>query len=173
MLNENFNNESDIDLIVDFENLLVEDYVNNYFKFSLENILKRPIDSLEEKAIKNPYFRQTVNQQKHLIYGYEVKGWLYIRYSLCNWWNWKLFADRPKRFGDYQKDIFGQKELLREILKLQIREKVVDVRNRIIHGYDSVSDDIIWGIIIKFLPTLKTETGIFLKKWTLHTTNKA
>ena len=71
VLTEKFNKKSDIDFIVDFKNLSVEDYVDNYFnlKFSLENILKRPIDLLEEKAIKNPYFKQSVNQQKQLVYG--------------------------------------------------------------------------------------------------------
>ena len=70
ILTDRFNKKSDIDFIVDFENVSVEDYVDNYFdfKFSLENILKRPVDLLEEKAIKNPYFRQNVNQQKQLVY---------------------------------------------------------------------------------------------------------
>jgi uncharacterized protein with HEPN domain len=35
--------------------------------------------------------------------------------------------------------------------------KFVDIRNRIIHGYDSVSDDIIWGVVIKHLPILRKE----------------
>lgn len=35
--------------------------------------------------------------------------------------------------------------------------KLVDVRNRIIHGYDSVSDEVIWGILIKHLPILREE----------------
>jgi uncharacterized protein len=71
VLTENFNSESDIDLIVDFANMDVEDYADNYFdlKFSLQDILKRPIDLLEEKAIKNPYFKQSVNSQKLLVYG--------------------------------------------------------------------------------------------------------
>jgi predicted nucleotidyltransferase len=71
VLTDKFNNESDIDLIVDFVNIEVEDYADNYFdfKFSLQDILKRPVDLLEEKAIKNPYFRQSVNQQKQLVYG--------------------------------------------------------------------------------------------------------
>jgi len=49
----------------------VEDYADNYFdlKFSLQEIFKRPIDLLEEKAIKNPYFRLSVNQQRQLVYG--------------------------------------------------------------------------------------------------------
>ena len=71
VLTDSFNKESDIDLIVDFSNFEVEDYADNYFdfKFSLEDILKRPIDLLEEKAIKNPYFRQSVYQQRQLVYG--------------------------------------------------------------------------------------------------------
>lgn len=35
--------------------------------------------------------------------------------------------------------------------------KIVDTRNRIIHGYDSVSPETIWGISIKHLPKLKDE----------------
>lgn len=71
VLKENFNKGSDIDFIVDFANVEVEDYADNYFdfKFALQNILKRPIDLLEERAIKNPYFRESVNTQRQLIYG--------------------------------------------------------------------------------------------------------
>ncbi len=71
VLTGKFNGQSDIDLIVDFYPLDVLDYADNYFdlKFSLEDILKRPIDLLEDKAIKNPYFRQTITQQRQLVYG--------------------------------------------------------------------------------------------------------
>ena len=71
VLTDKFNSKSDVDLIVDFEPIEVLEYGDNYynFKFSLENILKRNVDLLEEKAIKNPYFRKTLNQNKKLIYG--------------------------------------------------------------------------------------------------------
>lgn len=71
VLSDNFNAESDIDLIVDFASMDVEDYADNYFdfKFSLQELFKRPIDLLEEKAIKNPYFRESVNQKRQLVYG--------------------------------------------------------------------------------------------------------
>lgn len=42
--------------------------------------------------------------------------------------------------------------------------KIVDVRNRIIHGYDSVSDDVIWGIVVKNLPVLKEEVENLLNE---------
>ncbi len=71
VLTDKFNNDSDVDLIVDFQQLDVLDYGDNYYelKFSLENIFKRNVDLLEEKAIKNPFFRKNLNQNKKLIYG--------------------------------------------------------------------------------------------------------
>ena len=71
VLTDAFDKESDIDLIVDFSNMEVEDYADNYFdfKFFLKDILKRQVDLLEEKTIKNPYFRKSVNQQRQLVYG--------------------------------------------------------------------------------------------------------
>ena len=71
VLKDNFTSDSDIDLIVEFENIDVNDYADNYFdfKFALQDILNRPVDLLEEKAIKNPYFRKSVNHQRQLLYG--------------------------------------------------------------------------------------------------------
>lgn len=70
VLTENFTDESDIDLVVDFLDMKVKDYADNYFdfKFSLHDIFKRQVDLLEEKAIKNPYFLNNINQQRQLVY---------------------------------------------------------------------------------------------------------
>lgn len=70
-LTEKYKKSSDIDFLVDFSDVNISDYADNYFdlKKSLENLLKRQIDLLEEKAIKNPYFRQTIDSSKRLIYG--------------------------------------------------------------------------------------------------------
>lgn len=69
-LTEKYSENSDIDFIVDFELVEISHYADNYYdlKFSLENILHRPIDLLEEKALKNPYFLQVVNNQRKLVY---------------------------------------------------------------------------------------------------------
>ncbi len=71
-LTEKFNEKSDIDLIVDFDSVDLNNYADNYFdlKFSLQNLLHRTIDLLEEQAIKNPYFKRAVNEQRQLVYGY-------------------------------------------------------------------------------------------------------
>jgi len=42
--------------------------------------------------------------------------------------------------------------------------KIVEVRNRIIHGYDSVSDELIWGIVVRHIPILKFEIEILLNR---------
>jgi predicted nucleotidyltransferase len=72
VLSDKFTVDSDIDLLVIFEPIDVSLYADNYFdfKFSLQKMLNRPIDLLEEKAIKNPYFRQSINQKRRLIYGH-------------------------------------------------------------------------------------------------------
>lgn len=72
VLTNNFNNESDIDLIVDFEPIELEQYADNYYdlKFSLERILNKPVDLLEEQAIKNPFFKEAVFKTRELIYGF-------------------------------------------------------------------------------------------------------
>ena len=71
-LTNDFNKESDIDLLVDFDPIPVADYADNYFdlKFSLQDIFKRSVDLLEEKAIKNPYFKQAINEKRRLVYGH-------------------------------------------------------------------------------------------------------
>ena len=72
VLTPQFSKHSDIDLIVDFDEIDVNNYADNYFdfKFSLQEIFNRPVDLLEAQAIKNPYFKQVVNQTKQLVYGY-------------------------------------------------------------------------------------------------------
>lgn len=41
--------------------------------------------------------------------------------------------------------------------------RIVDARNKIIHGYDEIENVQIWNIIINHLPTLKREVEQFLK----------
>ncbi|MCK9206188.1 MAG: DUF86 domain-containing protein [Salinivirgaceae bacterium] len=90
----------------------------------------------------------------------------------------ETFLPEKLNFFEFQKDLKGRKaiernieiigEAVNRILKIQpdIRianaRKIVDTRNRISHGYDSVSEDIIWTIVIKDLKNLKKEIIEFL-----------
>lgn len=71
VLKNKLRKNSDIDLIVDFGEIDVYEYADNYFdlKFSLEDLFKRNVDLLEDKAINNPYLRQSIDSTKQLIYG--------------------------------------------------------------------------------------------------------
>ncbi len=75
---------------------------------------------------------------------------------------------KTKRAIERNIEIIG--EAVSRILKLdkdfplEHSRKIVDTRNRIIHGYDSVSEDIIWAIIIRDLPNLESTVNKLLEK---------
>lgn len=71
ILTNRFNDQSDVDMVVDFDKVDLEDYADNYFdfKYSLEELLGREVDLLEEKAIRNPILKRNIDQSKQLVYG--------------------------------------------------------------------------------------------------------
>jgi predicted nucleotidyltransferase len=71
VLSDKFNSKSDIDLIVDIADNDPFTYTDNYFdlKFKLENLFNRPVDLLENKALKNPYLKKEIDTTKVLVYG--------------------------------------------------------------------------------------------------------
>ncbi len=71
VLDSRFNEKSDLDFIVDFDGVPVQDYADNYFnlKFSLQDLLQKPVDLLEENSIRNPLFRKIILDQRQLFYG--------------------------------------------------------------------------------------------------------
>ena len=42
-------------------------------------------------------------------------------------------------------------------IDISSKRQIISMRNRVIHGYDKVDDEIVWGTIIQHLPTLKDE----------------
>lgn len=71
VVSDRFNAESDIDFLISFtENLTVEEYTNNYFslQYKLRDLFKRNIDLVTERTLSNPYFIESINESKQLIY---------------------------------------------------------------------------------------------------------
>ena len=66
-----FTKDSDVDFTVVFDKSAVEDYFVNYFelKYALEDLLHRDVDLIEYEAIRNPYFKEEVDQTRQPIYG--------------------------------------------------------------------------------------------------------
>lgn len=71
VVSDDFNAQSNIDLLVSFdENLSVEAYADNYFslKDRLEQLLKRKVDLVIERTLRNPYLIASINKTKTLIF---------------------------------------------------------------------------------------------------------
>ena len=102
----------------------------------------------------------------------EIKAWLYDILNAIMEID-SFFIDIPKEFSTYKDDLRTRRAIERNIeiigealsriitkegtIKISNARKIVDTRNRIIHGYDSVSDEIVWGIVINHIPILQTE----------------
>ena len=48
-------------------------------------------------------------------------------------------------------------------LEITSKRQIIGMRNRVIHGYDKIDDEIIWGIIVRHIPLLKSEISNLLK----------
>ncbi len=73
ILTNRFNDKSDVDLCVDFDKneIGLFDYADNFFDFqyALEELFGRKVDITEDTAVRNPYFRQELDETRKLIYG--------------------------------------------------------------------------------------------------------
>ena len=107
----------------------------------------------------------------------DVKTWLTdIELSIKEIYD---FLPDERKFLVFQNDLKTRKAVERNIeiigeamnrileihpeIPISNSRKIVDTRNRIIHGYDSVSADVLWLIIIRYLPVLETEVKELLK----------
>ena len=48
-------------------------------------------------------------------------------------------------------------EKLDSTIEISSKRQIISMRNRVIHGYDKIDNEIIWGTIVRHLPTLKLE----------------
>lgn len=73
ILTSRFNEDSDVDFCVDFDwdKIPLLDSANIFFGFqeALELLLERKIDLTDDSAVRNPYFREELNETRRLIYG--------------------------------------------------------------------------------------------------------
>jgi uncharacterized protein with HEPN domain len=107
----------------------------------------------------------------------EIKTWLYDILQSINEVD-SYYENKPRIFEEYLNDIKTKRAIERDleiigeavnrILKkdssfhIHNARQIIGTRNRIIHGYDTVSDDLIWSIVINHLPKLKKEISSLL-----------
>jgi uncharacterized protein with HEPN domain len=93
-----------------------------------------------------------------------------------------FFIGLDKRFDVYKENTLRKRavernleiigEAINRMLKIEPAfpilnmKKIVGLRNQIIHSYDNISDENIWGIIINHLPALKIEIENLIDKST-------
>lgn len=107
----------------------------------------------------------------------EIKTWLYdVLQSITEIESY--FEGKQKIFEIYLRDKKTKRVIERNIeiigeainrilkkdnnFKIENAQRIIGTRNRIAHGYDKISDDLIWSIVIKHLPKLKEEIALLL-----------
>ena len=65
-----FNEQSDVDFLVEFKEMVLEKYADNYLDlcYELEEILKRKVDLVTTNSVRNPIFEEQLENTKHLIF---------------------------------------------------------------------------------------------------------
>ena len=102
----------------------------------------------------------------------DIQTWLYDILLSIN--EIDSYFETDKRFFEiYRNDIKTKRAVERDIeiigeavnrILKKDAQKIIDTRNRIAHGYDNVSDDLIWSVIINHLPKLKEEISLMLNE---------
>lgn len=72
ILTPRFNEHSDVDILVDFNSEVDHNtYADNFLDFyhALRDLFGRDVDLVDESAVRNPYFKEELEETKHLIDG--------------------------------------------------------------------------------------------------------
>jgi uncharacterized protein with HEPN domain len=59
-------------------------------------------------------------------------------------------------------EALSQMEKLDPSIPITGKKGIICMRNRVIHGYDKIDDELVWGTIIRYLPVLETEVTTLL-----------
>jgi len=92
-----------------------------------------------------------------------------------------FMVGRPREYATFCDDTLFRRgvernmeimgEAMNQVLKINPQipitaaRKVVDTRNFVIHAYDSLKPDILWGIVVNHMPLLKEEVSGLLQNY--------
>ena len=65
-----FNASSDVDILISFKDIPYDKYTDNYFELheKLQELFNRKVDLITERSLSNPYFIESVERTKQLLY---------------------------------------------------------------------------------------------------------
>lgn len=94
------------------------------------------------------------------------------------------FADYPMRYDVFEKDFLRRSaverkteimgEAINRILKIERdfplpnAREIINTRNRIIHGYDSVKPEFLWSLVIRHIPELKKDVQQIMAEYDIR-----
>ena len=61
-------------------------------------------------------------------------------------------------------ETISRKNKLDTSIEITNSKKIIGLRNRVIHSYDNINDDIIWGVVVNHIDGLKNEALELLNK---------
>ena len=95
-----------------------------------------------------------------------------------------FFTDYPRRFDVFEKDYLRRSaverkaeimgEAMNRIKKadptviIPNARAIIDTRNRIIHAYDNVQPEFLWGLVVRHMPELKKDIQQILTEYEAH-----
>jgi len=70
VVSDKFSEKSDIDLLIIFDNISIEEYTDNYFILHklFRTIFNRKVDLITENSLENPFFIKSIENSKQLLY---------------------------------------------------------------------------------------------------------
>ncbi len=107
----------------------------------------------------------------------EIKKYLFdIRESVDSIHN---YLGDKRNFNDYIADKMLRRAVEREFeiigeamarldkispdIPISSKKQIINMRNRVIHGYDKIDNEIVWGTMVRHLPILKKELEDLMK----------
>lgn len=91
-----------------------------------------------------------------------------------------FFENAPLVFSDFEKDILRQRAVERDVeimgealnqmqkrdasIVVENAHAIIATRNRVIHGYDSVTPEFLWSLVVRHIPLLKSDVEKLLSK---------
>lgn len=110
-------------------------------------------------------------KQKHFYMDNDIKKFLFdIQESIISI---EQYLGEKRDFNTYQQDKMLRRAVERELeiigealnridklnssFQITHKKQIISMRNRVIHGYDKIDNAIVWGVIVRHLPLLKSE----------------
>lgn len=93
-----------------------------------------------------------------------IESYLGEKKDFNNYTNNKLLRRAVEREFEIMGEAMDKLLKLDEDISISSKHQIKGMRNRVIHGYDKIDDEIVWGTISRHLPTLKKEIKDLLER---------